>query len=69
MNQYKNEVKIKYSLNVWILTLTRNEATQSNIGPRLAVNPPLRNFNLRLKIKKIIIVESRVIISIIFVKF
>ena len=41
-----------------ILTLTRNEATQSDIGPWLTVNPPLRNFNLRLKILKIISVYN-----------
>ena len=54
-NEPNEEMKIKYSLlNIWKLTLTRNEATQSNVGPRLAVNPTLRNFNLRLKIEKII---------------
>ena len=60
-NEPNEEIKVKYSLlNIWKLKLTRNEATQSNIGPRLTVNATLRNFNLRLKIEKIISVHSRV---------
>ena len=35
-----------------ILTLTRDEAAESDVGPGLAVNSPLRDFNLRLKIMK-----------------